>query len=384
MNLKDMTTSKISIFLPSMGGGGAEKVMLHLARGFAERGFDVDLVLSKAVGPYLSEIPPRVFVVDLGASRVVASLPGLVRYLRRERPQTLLSALSHANVIAILAQRIARAGTHVVISEHAVLSDASFHANSLRGYWMPLLMRLTYSWADRVVSVSNGVANDLARVINLPLKCIDVIYNPVVTPELLEKAEEPLEHPWFTPHQPATIIGLGRLAAEKDFPTLLRAFAKVRKMRLARLMILGEGEKRAELLALIRELGLANDVALPGFVSNPFPYLRHAAIFVLSSRAEGFGNVLVEAMACGASVVSTDCPGGPAEILENGKWGRMVPVGDVDALARAIEAGLDNPGSDSRERGKYFSLDRAVDSYLEVLGLPRAVPGTSIAPELVH
>lgn len=371
MSLKLKAKLKVSMFLPSMVGGGAERVMLHLARGFAERGFDVDLVLSKAVGSYLAEIPAGVRVIDLGASRVVASLPRLVRYLRRERPQTMLSALSHANVVALLAQRIARTGTRIVVSEHAAVSLSASHATNLRDRWMPWFIRLTYPWAYRVVSVSEGVANDLAQTIKLAREHIDVIYNPVVMPELLVKAEERLEDSWFAPHQPAVIIGMGRLHAEKDFPTLLRAFGKVRKLRPVRLMILGEGEKRAELLALIRELGLDKDVALPGFVANPFQYMRRARLFVLSSRWEGFGNALAEAMACGTTVVSTDCPSGPAEILENGKWGRLVPVGDVGALALAIEAALDTPGCDPRERGGYFCLRRAVDSYLDVLGLPR-------------
>jgi glycosyltransferase involved in cell wall biosynthesis len=371
------------MFLPSMGGGGAERVMLHLARGFVDRGFDVDLVLSKAVGPYLAEIPPGVCVVDLGASRVVASLARLVRYLRRERPQVMLSALSHANVVALLAQRIARTGTRIVVSEHAAASHSASHATNQRDRWMPWFMRFTYPWADRVVSVSEGVAIDLARAINLPRKRIDVIYNPVVTPELLEKAAQPLQHPWFAPHQPAVIIGMGRLAAQKDFSTLLRAFGKVCKTRSARLMILGEGEERAKLLALIRELGLAEDVALPGFVANPFQYLKRARLFVLSSCWEGFGNALAEAMACGTTVVSTDCASGPAEILEGGKWGRLVPVGDVDALALAIEGALDIPGCDPRERGNYFCLGRAVDSYLDVLDLPRTALATYVTSEAV-
>jgi glycosyltransferase involved in cell wall biosynthesis len=201
---------------------------------------------------------------------------------------------------------------------------------------------------------------------------IKVIYNPVITPELFARAEEPLDHPWFRPGEPPVVLGVGRLTQAKDFPTLIRAFALVRKERPARLMILGEGEERPKLEALVRELRLEEDVALPGFVDNPYKYMKRAAVFVLSSRWEGFGIVLVEAMALGTPVVATDCPSGPAEILENGKWGRLVPPGDPEALAKAILDTLE--GGVSRVKAttnvqKRFSMIAIVEQYLKVLGV---------------
>ena len=206
------------------------------------------------------------------------------------------------------------------------------------------------------------------RVAGLSRQQVCVICNPVVTPEIFSKAQEPVDHPWFAPGQPPVVLGAGRLTIQKDFPTLIRAFALVRAQRRARLMILGEGEERPKLEALVRELGLEEDMALPGFAGNLYAYMARAAVFVLSSRWEGFGNVLVEAMALGTPVVSTDCPSGPAEILERGKWGKLVPVGDIVALSAGVVAELDNPSlSDVARRAQDFSLDRIVGQYLELL-----------------
>lgn len=363
---------RVALFLPSLHGGGAERVMLTLAKGFAERGLSVDLVLARAEGPYLAEVPSSVHLVDLKAPRVLLALPSLVSYLRRERPRALISALDHANVLALWARALARVPVRVVVSVHNTLSLATSHAQNLRARWIPLCIRLFYPWADAVVAVSQGVAEDLIRLTGLPREKIEIIYNPVVTPELLAKAQEPLDHPWFAPGEPPVILGVGRLTEQKDFPTLIRAFALVRAQRPVRLMILGEGKDRPKLEALVRELGLQDDVALPGFVPNPFAYMVRAAVFVLSSRWEGLPTVLIEALACGTPVVSTDCPSGPREILEDGKWGRLVPVGDVDALADAIRMTLDAPDClDAKARVGEFDAEKVVDDYLKVLSLER-------------
>ncbi len=358
---------KLALFLPSLRGGGAERVVVNLARGFAERGLQVDLVLANAEGPYLSQVPQSVRVVDLKSKRVLYSLPGLVRYLRMERPKALLSAMDHANVVALWAKKLARVPPRVVVSVHNTISIATKRAKNMRGRMMPLFIRKFYPWADVIVAVSKGVAEDLAEITGLPEERIRVIYNPVITPELFAKAEEPVDHPWFRPGEPAVMLGIGRLTAQKDFPTLIRAFALVRKQRPARLMILGEGEERPKLEALVREQGLEEDVALPGFVDNPYKYMKRAAVFVLSSCWEGFGNVLVEAMACGTPVVSTDCPSGPREILDGGRWGRLVAVGDVGSMAKAIEETLDREVSQmSRGAWASFELATVIDHYLKV------------------
>lgn len=368
--IREMTKKdRVALFVPSMQGGGAERVMSLLATGFVREGLDVDLVLTRAEGPYLVGLPVGVRVVDLGASRVLTSLPRLVRYLRRERPTAMLSALDHANIVAIVAHRLARVPTRLAVSVHATLFVVAPDNAVVRPRWMPRFMRLTYPLADRVIAVSRGVADDLAATIGLPRDRIDVIYNPVVTPELRSACDEAIGHPWFLDDAPPLIVGAGRLEPQKDFENLIRAFARVRAERMAHLMILGEGPLRANLTALIRELGVTDDVALPGFVENPFAYMRHAAVFVLSSRFEGLGVALIEAMACGARVVSTDCPSGPSEILERGKWGRLVTVGNDAELAEAIIATLDAgepPGV--AWRANCFAVERAVCGYMAALG----------------
>lgn len=359
---------KIALFIPSLRGGGAERVMVNLARGFAKQGFKVDLVLAKAEGPYLSQVPDNVRVIELKSRRVLYSLPGLIRYLRQERPEALLSALDHANIVALWAKKLSQVPTRVVVSVHSTLSKASTNATSIRARLIPLWVRVFYPGADAVVAVSKGVAEDLIRLTNLRREKVHVIYNPVITPELFAKADEPLDHPWFEPSEPPVVLSVGRLTPAKDYSTLIRAFALVRKKMPARLMILGEGEERPKLEALIKELGLEQDVVLPGFVNNPYKYMKHATVFVLSSRWEGFGNVLVEAMALGTPVVSTDCPSGPLEILDGGKHGKLVPVGDPNLMAKAILETLEDRKKDlSKINLTLFSLEYVMNEYAKIL-----------------
>jgi glycosyltransferase involved in cell wall biosynthesis len=215
------------------------------------------------------------------------------------------------------------------------------------------------------------VANDLAETTGIQRDKIKVVYNPVVSSELFSKSEEPLDHPWFSSGEPPVVLAVGRLTEAKDFPVLIRAFALVRKERPARLIILGEGAERPKLEALVRELGLNEDVIMPGFVDNPYKYMRNATVFVLSSAWEGFGVVLVEAMALGTAIVSTDCPNGPAEILEGGKWGDLVTVGDWRALASAILKRLEQPENErvkmATERAKEFRTESIVTDYFRYL-----------------
>ena len=342
--------------------------MLYLVRGFAERGYEVDLVLAKREGPYLSEVPKNVNVVDLKAGRVLTSLPALVRYLRRAQPVALLSAMDHSNIVALWAKRLAMVRARVVVSVHTTPSMSAKHSNG-RGRLIPYIVRWCYGWANGIVAVSRGVADDLASTIGLPRESIRVIYNPVVVPELFELAKEPVDHPWLRAGKPLVVLSVGRLTAAKDYPTLLRAFSQVIKARTVRLIIMGEGEGRAGLEAMVRDLGLEDVVSLPGFAKNPYAYMSKADVFVLSSAWEGFGNVLVEAMAVGTPVVATDCPHGPAEILENGKFGCLVPVGNVEALAEEIAATLDGSANSEalQQRAKEFSYDDIADQYLEIM-----------------
>lgn len=370
---------RIAIFIPDLVVGGAQRSMIKLAGGLAARDYRMDMVLAHATGPLLSEVPQSVRVVDLGARRVRASLPPLIRYLRREQPTALLSVL-HANLIALWARRLSGIPRRLVVSERNTLSsEVRVYAPDFRMRALPALVRHFYPWADCVVAVSEGVAEDLATYAKLPRHCIRTIYNPIVTPELRAMAQSSLDHPWFDPGAPPVVLAVGRLTAQKDFPTLLRAFARVRQSRSARLLILGEGDERPRLETLAKQLNIQDDLGLPGFVDNPHPYMTKAAAFVLTSRWEGLPGVLIEAMYCGAPLVSTDCPSGPREILANGRYGRLVPVGDAASLACAIEAALRSevprPPQESWHR---YTLERVVDQYEQVLlgGIPTTATHT--------
>lgn len=361
---------KLALFMPSFRGGGAERAMVMLAQGFAARRISVDVLVAQNEGPNAPPPTDGLRIVDLKAPRVLRALPALVRYLRREAPFAMMSALSHVNVVAVWAHSLSGVATRIAVSEHTTASLSSAYDERKRARLLPVFMRPTYRKADAIVAVSDGVADDLSSLLGLERSRITRIYNPVVTPRLNLLAEQPLNHPWFMPGQPPVVLGAGRLTSAKDFPTLLQAFAAVRARRPARLVILGEGEERPRLQALARVLAIEAHLEMPGYTSNPYQYMKRAAVFVLSSRWEGLGNVLVEAMACGTPVVSTDCPNGPREILEGGRHGALVAPADPMALAHAIEAQLDTPASSTAiQRAQAFSADTAVSRYMTVLGL---------------
>lgn len=368
MSTRKKLDCTIAIFLPSLHGGGAERAMVMLANGFAQRELAVDLVLVSAVGPYLCEVSPAVNVVNLRQSRVIKSLPGLIRYLRARKPTVLLSVMGHANLVALLAKKMTRVNTRLVVSERNNTPVVSESNESLGSRVVRLLNRYLYRTADAIHGVSYGVAASSAQWLGMPRERIEVVYNPVVTHEILELAQENIEFPELVADGQALIVAAGRLTKQKDFATLIRALVLVRLQSDARLVIMGEGELRSDLEQLINQYSLHDSVCLPGFVENPFAVMSQADLFVLSSAWEGLPSVLIQAMACGTPVVSTACPSGPAEILEDGKWGRLVPVGDAEELAQAILKTLtDKVNPDVATRAAYFSLDRAVDAYLRIL-----------------
>lgn len=360
---------RICLFLQDLAGGGAERMILHLAEGMAERGHPLDLVLVRPEGPYMSHVPGNVRMIPLDCTRTASSIWPLARYLRAEKPVAMLSALAHVNIAAILAVLVARSGTRLVISERNTISFDAHSSSSFPIRMAHRLVPILYRKADAVVAVSKGVANDLAAYARLPLQRIDVINNPVITPQFAALSRECPKHPWLTLQQPPVILGVGRLSPQKDFSTLIEAFAIVNQRRSARLLILGEGPCRAELEDLASRLNLADSVAMPGFIENPYAYMFRAAVFALSSRWEGSPNALVEAMACGTPVVATDCESGPREILQDGRLGHLVPVADARGLAEGLLDTLARPPC--REaliaRGRDFTVDRAVDGYLDVL-----------------
>ena len=359
---------RIALLFSSFRAGGIERVMLNLAEGFLARGASVDLVVMSARGDLESLVPKGANVVDLESGRALRSLSRIVEYLRNRRPDALLASQTHLNLVAIWARAWARIPVRLIVSEH-IAADAAAQNGSWKERWFPTGARLFYRKADGLVAVSHATADRFAAATGLPRTMARVIYNPIVTPTLIAQATSELDHPWFAQSEPPVILSVGRLTRQKDHETLVRAFALLRKSTPARLVVLGEGAERPNLERLIGRLGLEREVQLPGFVLNPFAYMARAQLFALSSRWEGLPSVLVEAMACGAPVVSTDCPTGPAEILKDGLFGRLTPVGDAEALADAMLRTLKDPPDAGalRARGAEFSRNRAVEQYLDAL-----------------
>jgi glycosyltransferase involved in cell wall biosynthesis len=377
--------------------------MLNLATGFLAKGREVDIVLCQAKGAFLDEIPAGATMIELEATGglrarwiiarsnlqdffvrlrpvllakktapEVARIRSLQRYIVASQPDVILSALPYANLSAIWAKELSGSRVPVIVSERIALSSyCAAPSNSRKWRWryLPELVRRTYPKANRVVAVSDHVADELITTIGLHQDSVITVHNPVVDDNLRTRAQQPLEHPWFAQDEPPVILAAGRFTEQKDFATLIRAFAAVRADREARLVILGEGRLRDDLEQLVCTLGIQADVYMPGFVENPFQYMARASVLVLSSAYEGLPGVLIQALACGCPVVSTDCPGGSSEILEDGNYGALVSIGNADEMAKAVLAELDDPTP--REillrRAEDFSVERAVNSYLALL-----------------
>jgi glycosyltransferase involved in cell wall biosynthesis len=347
-------------------------MFLILAQGLAQRGWAVDLVVADAAGPLLPEVPSSVQLISLESSHVMTSVVPLAHYLRKRRPHAVLTAMSHANLIAIAAAAISRIDTHLVVTEHQHLSTLLAGPATRRDRMFPILMRVLYRRAAEVVAVSEGLADDLAQRAKLRRSSIRVEKNPIRIEELRALGAKPVQHAWFRASEPPVVLAVGRLTRQKDFGTLVRAFRQLRDTRRVRLMILGDGEDRTKLEGLVAELDLVCDVQIMGFVPNPYPYYAAASLFVLSSLWEGLPTVLLEAMVFGLPIVSTDCPSGPEEILDGGRLGTLVATNDPTALAHAMMAVL--PAAGERTRLEYdnlgdYDVHRVVDRYSRLLSL---------------
>lgn len=346
---------------------------VNLANSLAQRGYAVDMVLLKAAGEFLVDLWPGIRVVDLKVQRMRWALPALVRYMRQARPVAVLANMWPLTVAALWARTLARVPTRLVVAEHATWSRSELLSRWSLGWQVRTSMHRFFPAADGIVAVSEGAADDLARFARLDRRAITVIYNPVVGGEPKPAAKVPLAPLgwWSGPHR--KVLAVGILKPIKDYATLLAAFACLREQVDARLLILGEGVCRSALEAQARQLGIDGSVFMPGFVKEPLPYYQQADLHVLSSTGEGLPTVIIEALAAGTPVVSTDCPSGPREILVEGQFGRLVPVGDVPALAMAMAESLASPHDRAalKARAQDFTIDKAVDQYLQLL-----LPGT--------
>ena len=362
---------RIALLVPSLAGGGIATVLLVIARGLADRGYAVDLVVFNRSGELDGRVPDDVRLIDLGVRKLPAALPKLVGYLKSARPGLVIAASWYAVFIALAAKRFCCPGIRLWVRQDNVHSIQAAHARRKHRLILKAI-RLLLPSAERIIAVSAGVAEDLQRQAPRIAGRVRVVPNPVPHDDIAAMAAAPLDHPWFDEPDVPVILSAGRLVGQKDFSTLIRAFAEVAKSRPARLVILGEGRERDALAGLARELGVAEGVDLPGFVVNPFTWMSRARVFAVSSIDEGLSMVLVEAMACGTPVVSTDCPHGPREVLEGGRWGPLVPVGDAHALAEAILETLRDPlppaGLVSRSRA--FSVEACIGRHIELMANP--------------
>jgi glycosyltransferase involved in cell wall biosynthesis len=366
----------LAVFAATSGHSGVDRLLGNLVPAVAGLGLGIDLLGIRRHGPHWGALPAGVRYVDLGSRHVTTALPALVRYLRRRQPRALLTDKDRVNRIALIARRLARADTRLAVRSGTTLS-VDLRARPWLDRWMQTVsVRHIYRWADAVLVPSEGAARDLAEYARLPPARVRVVPSPLVGPELATRAAEPVDHPWFQPGGPPVILGSGELCARKDFATLVRAHARLRPHLDTRLVILGRGGEREALLRLAARLGSADHVDLPGFVANPFAYMARAAVLALSSRWEGFGNVLVEAMAVGCPVVATDCPSGPREILDGGRLGPLVAVGDDEAMAGALLKVLRRPQTPEALRAavRRYTVEESTRAYLEALGLP-VLPG---------
>lgn len=369
--MKSADQHTISILLPDLGGGGAERVHVHLANDWAMRGLRVEFVLQVRRGELLAALDERVTVVDLAAPRARSLLLPLTAYIRRVRPAVMLAAMWPLTSICVLAWRLANRGGKLFVSDHTQLSVSAPHEIHLPVRLIGAVIRHTYRFASGVIAVSKGVRDDLCRLGSLDSRLIKVIYNPTAVGVPDQPASFEQRQALWGGSAGTHILSVGTLKRQKDHANLISAFALLPRELNARLTILGEGHMRSELEDLIKSLNLADRVKLPGFAIDPYLWYRTADLFVLSSRWEGFGNVIVEALECGIPVVSTDCPTGPAEILDDGRYGRLVPVQDPHAMAAAILEALAEPADAVllRRRARDFLVSTVSDEYLRYLGV---------------
>jgi len=360
--------ARIAIFLPDLRGGGAERMRIRLARDWLAQGIAVEFILMRQQGELLPLLPEGATLHSLGIARYRDAVGPLVTHLRRTRPDVLLAAMWPLTVVAILAARLARFPLRVVVSDHNALSKAYADRGRVHRLMLGASMGAVYPFADGRIAVSKGVATDLSRLSGLAEKTFSVIYNPAGEDTAASEVSGSSRPHCLAPHA-RVILSVGTLKAQKDHALLIDAFARLPRDENLQLCILGEGDQRPALEAQVRSLDLEGRVLLPGFAPDPAPYYEAADLFVLSSRYEGFGNVIVEALAHGVPVVSTDCPAGPSEILGDGQWGRLVPVGDPEALALAMRQSLATAHDrDSlRVRAQDFAPRIVAQRYLQLM-----------------
>jgi len=369
-----------SLFLcsPSLVMGGAERYLVNLSEGLLDEGHEVTIILVEAKGPLLADVDKRCRMIVMNKTRVIKSISSLTSIFKENSPDVIISFQTHMNVSTLIAMALAKTTVPVIITEHAPIAN---HLNigapmltRIKNGVMLTLVKNLYKRANKFIGVSTSVAQQYAEFSAIPRQNVRVIATPIVTPMLLMRAAQAPTHPWLIEKTHPVIISMGRLVGEKDQATLIRAFGLLRKQMNARMIIFGEGVERKNLEEIIQNLGIGKDVDLPGEVLNPFREMSQADLYVHSAKLEGFGNVLVEALACGLPVIATDCPVGPREILSDGQYGVLTPVGDEYVLAKEMYRVLnmsklekDRIINAGKERANEFTLNHSVKSYMDII-----------------
>ncbi|MGB5494719.1 MAG: glycosyltransferase [Sedimenticolaceae bacterium] len=364
------TSLHIACFFATSGHSGVDRVLQRLLPAIAARGYQVDLLHVRGHGP---EIPSQsnLHKVELGVEHVATALPGLIRYLRRCRPEVIFSDKDRVNRTAILAKRLSGSNARLVLRNGTTVSVDLRDRKPLDRFLQRLSMRYLYGAADSILMPSIGAADDFAALSGIARERIQVVPSPVISQDLYALASAPVDHPWLIEKESPVILSIGELCGRKDFETLIRAFALLRQATPARLIILGRGKRHDRLLVLARRLGVAESVDLPGFDANPYRFIAHADLFALTSRWEGMPVVLIEALALGRQIVSTDCPSGPRELLADGRLGRLVPVGDHRQFAQAMQQALGEqpPLEAMQHAASAYTVEASTDAYLAAMGL---------------
>ena len=360
----------IALTAPELGGGIGRNI-INLANEFNSMGYKVDVLLDTDKGQLINLLNDKIGIKILPTSHPVGGLISLVPYLVNFRPEAILTPVVRHTALALNAKIVTRSSTRLYAEVHNTYSKTFQFLKPFKRKTRIKRIQRYYPKCNGIITVSNGVADDFSSLTGIPRTSLTTVYNPIVTRELQDMAEEPVEHPWLQAGQPPVILGVGRLVSAKNFPLLIEAFELQRKKMECRCLIIGDGPQRSDVETKAAKSQFADDIDILGHRENPFAYMKKAAIFVLSSSWEGFGNVLVEAMSTGTPVISTDCPSGPREILEDGIHGILVPVGDPSAMAEAIHQTLLQPPSreNTKRAAERFSVRTISEHYLQVFGL---------------
>lgn len=332
-----MKKNSICFFAPNLKGGGAERVISILANLSDNSNYDITIILAHAEGPYLKDINSSINIIDLKLEKISHTLQYLIRFLRSNKPDILFSSHIHSSIIAIWAVKLARVTTHTIIRQPTMLKPTLHKKETLKSKVVNKIFCKTIALADTIVVTNKAMYDEFLLLTNINSQKIHIIPNPVPIDRIKDKSLEMVDHPWLQENKKIPVIlSAGRLVEVKDFKTLLRAIKQLNRTTRARLIILGEGPLKDELKSYINQLNIEHLVDMPGFKTNPYSYMKNADVYVMSSLWEGFPNSLIESMACGTTVVSTDCEGGAAEILDFGQYGALVPVGNHIEMAGAI------------------------------------------------